>query len=621
MKLYKYFVIGCALLSLSSCSDFLDADNKSNANQNGFDVVSKDPNVLRATAYNNLKSLATETNLTEIGTDFYSCKPGQTENDYGTYLILPTDKNVLNFYKNCYYAINQANAILRFAPDDKKFCQEAIFLRSLYYYYLTQQFGAVPYVDYYIADSNREYPRTPLNELYPQLIKDLEDVYNDCALVQKSQTGEATKQAVAALLARICLAAGWDLGTSFVDEAKGTYDVNDRTYFAMAAKYAEAAIGGQALTLKFGEKWNPFNKVNDEVIFAAKYERNGFPGDVTTSGHSLQNRYINLYGNCKVTGMKGTSSGGDLLLTRKAVRLFEPGDERFEGTFMTTYYNAEKGDGGAMWGTQGYMAFYNVSDADKAKLQIAYKWFHHSVTKEEAQAWAVEHKKQLATDKNKYTIADVTLAVIDEPNCTVFTFNNDGSVKDVKETAFSQFYSKESTVYGVRKWDDPESDNVTGSNSYQDIPFFHLSDMYLVAAEAYYMNAEEGKALAKINDVRKRAGVKALSSFAEYENLYQYNISVNFNIVPLDVILDERAREMYAERTRWMDLRRTKQLVRYNVEFNASITSIEDMKGPDGKVKWLRPIPENELLSNTSLSEADQNPGYIVPSADASAAE
>ncbi|MDE5785332.1 MAG: RagB/SusD family nutrient uptake outer membrane protein, partial [Duncaniella sp.] len=106
--------------------------------------------------------------------------------------------------------------------------------------------------------------------------------------------------------------------------------------------------------------------------------------------------------------------------------------------------------------------------------------------------------------------------------------------------------------------------------------------------------------------------------------VYEYNVSVSFDLTPLDVVLDERAREMYAERTRWMDLRRTKQLVRYNVEFNQAIQSIDNMKGPDGKVKWYRPIPENELLSNTALSDADQNPGYVVvsaPAEDAPAAE
>ena len=81
-------------------------------------------------------------------------------------------------------------------------------------------------------------------------------------------------------------------------------------------------------------------------------------------------------------------------------------------------------------------------------------------------------------------------------------------------------------------------------------------------------------------------------------------------MTPLDVVLDERARELYAETTRWMDLRRTRQLVRYNVAFNPNVSSVADMANVDGEIKWLRPIPAAEIETNTGISQADQNPGY-----------
>ncbi|MCM1519453.1 MAG: RagB/SusD family nutrient uptake outer membrane protein [Lachnoclostridium sp.] len=611
MKITKYIGFGCALLALSSCSDFLDADNKSNANQNGFDVVSQDPNVLRAVAYNSLKSFATNTEMTEIGTDFYRGKPGNKESEYGTYLMVESDKNASDFYKNAYSLINYANALLRFGASDPKLCQEGIFIRSLGYYFLTQQFGAVPYVDYYIADSNRDYPRMPLSELYPQIIADLEGVYNDCALPATAQTGEATKQAVAALIAKFYLAAGWDLDTAFENEVKGTYTVKSTTNFTQAAKYAELAINGVKLTMPFAQKWSPFNQENNEVIFAVKYQRAGYPGDVSSSGHSLQNNYINLYGNCLLTGQKGTSGGGSLLPTYKAVRLFEEGDERFEGTFMTTYYNAKMDGANAKWdATNGYMAFYNATDEQKRSLPIAFKYYPYWVDAATVEAEMAAMKDQLKAGSS-YSIKDPEVVIIDYPNCTRYYVNADGSIKSSETITYDKYMSVEKTVYGVRKWDDPESDNVTKSNDYRDIPLLHVSDMYLVAAEAYLLAGQEPQALAKINDVRTRAKVKALNSFGEYENLYQYTVSGSFGeLRPIDVILDERARELYAERTRWMDLRRTKQLVRYNVEFNWAVSSAEDMKGPDGAIKWLRPIPENEFLSNTALTKADQNPGY-----------
>ena len=60
-----------------------------------------------------------------------------------------------------------------------------------------------------------------------------------------------------------------------------------------------------------------------------------------------------------------------------------------------------------------------------------------------------------------------------------------------------------------------------------------------------------------------------------------------------------------------MDLRRTRQLVRYNVAFNEWIGSAADMQNNKGETKWYRPIPIHEINSNTAMTEAEsQNPGY-----------
>jgi hypothetical protein len=109
-----------------------------------------------------------------------------------------------------------------------------------------------------------------------------------------------------------------------------------------------------------------------------------------------------------------------------------------------------------------------------------------------------------------------------------------------------------------------------------------------------------------VNAVRERAKAGTLSSFSAYEPLY----STTRDIRPLDVVLDERARELYAENQRWMDLRRTRQLVRYNVDFNYIIDNASAMSSANGEVKWYRPIPADEISSNTALTTADQNPGY-----------
>ena len=116
-----------------------------------------------------------------------------------------------------------------------------------------------------------------------------------------------------------------------------------------------------------------------------------------------------------------------------------------------------------------------------------------------------------------------------------------------------------------------------------------------------------------INAVRTRAGVKTLNALSEYEPMYTVPSTFG-DITLLDLLLDERARECYAEKTRFVDLRRTKQLVRYNVAFNSSVSGVANMTGVDGEIKWLRPIPSAELNNNTGMTAADQNAGYRTSS-------
>ena len=147
------------------------------------------------------------------------------------------------------------------------------------------------------------------------------------------------------------------------------------------------------------------------------------------------------------------------------------------------------------------------------------------------------------------------------------------------------------------------------ANCYRDIVVFHVSDMYLTAAEAYLMANNESSALQRLNAVRTRSNATTISSFSSYEPYYTVPATLG-GIKPIDLILDERARELFAENTRWTDLRRTKQLVRYNIAFNDYISSVADMSNAQGEVKWLRPIPASEIGLNSSMTEADQNPGY-----------
>jgi hypothetical protein len=197
-------------------------------------------------------------------------------------------------------------------------------------------------------------------------------------------------------------------------------------------------------------------------------------------------------------------------------------------------------------------------------------------------------------------------------------YKRDGTLDtDEAEINYIQALARVGTVPPVKKFDDPNTDitATTSDGGYRDVVLLHISDIYLVAAEAFLMAGNEGEALNYLNKVRNRAGASQLASFASYQRYDPNQFGYVAADQAIDVILDERARELLGEYCRWMDLRRTRQLVKYNINWNVNFT-LSNMIGGDGNIKWLRPIPADEIGLNTGISSQDQNPGYTADTAE-----
>ena len=609
MKKNIYLSVIAALFAgftLTACSDFLEAENKTAGGQTADDYFGKDATSLLTSAYESMKAYAYIPDLFSRGTDLYIHTRGHVATVFDSYTITPEDNTLSSFYANVYKTINYANGVINYAGADSQLGQEARFLRNYGYYLLTQHFGGVPYVTEYINNgAERSYPRTPLSEIYASMISDLTELYSSSSLEAQSHKGHASKQAVAALLAKVYLAAGWDLDTTVGDEAQGTYSVNSTSNFSQAASWAEKAINGVSLTMPFDLKWSPYNEGNEEEIFSIQYERTGYPGDVSNSGHSMQNGFGGYYGNYNASGIKNV--GSDDQQSEKSMYLFEKGDDRYDATFMQIFYAATKNASGqANWGDEGYYAYYNAKDLSDFPITRVYLPYY--TTEAEAEAWMKEHADQLIANGDIFANGNVIVSLLTLPNVTTWTLASGSTSFQKKSVAITDYNNQVDNGTCVKKFDDPNTDYTDNNNDYRDIVVLHVSDMYLVAAEANLMAGNTAEALAKINAVRDRAGLDALASFSAYQP--EYYTTSTFTIKDIDLILDERARELYAEGHRWMDLRRTKQLIRYNVEFNEYVNSASDMQGNDGKYKWLRPIPANEISANTGISNAEQNPGY-----------
>ncbi len=610
MKKITYFstLVLSAMLMLTSCDGFLDAENKSSGGQTAADyfVTEEGLAAFRVYAYNNLKAIAKANTIQGDGTDLYVPSRGKAPSSFQNYTLNPEDGDVKSLYTNCFKLINNANGLLYYGGD--KYKSEAMFLRAYGYYMLTQHFGSVPYCTEYINNASREYPKASLKTIYDNIISDLKTLAADASLLEITNDGTVNKRAVNALLAKVCLAAAWDLETTLTDEAKGAYQINGTTYATKALEAAKTAINGIALTQDFETKWAQTNEnTNPETFFAVQYERAGYPGTEAEGGHGLQNDYGSYYDPITKTGLKQSSSVK--IPSEKALLLFEKGDKRYEATYMTIMANYDKDK---EWGKTGYYAYHNLSKVDFDKLPIAKYFAPYYVTQAEFEAFLTANKDRFA----KGSCVNVPEAYLLQSSVLKYTFKADGTfVRPATSNAYnSSYFSTNNCVMPtVKKWDDNATllqDN--SSNCYRDIVILHASDIYLVAAEAAFLSEKESP-LTYINAVRSRAGLTTpLNSVADYESRVEYSYTLAGPITMIDLILDERARELYAESQRWMDLRRTRQLVRYNVAYNYLIDNVSYMQSvATGATKWYRPIPVEELSSNTAMADStSQNPGY-----------
>ncbi|MEE1547109.1 MAG: RagB/SusD family nutrient uptake outer membrane protein [Prevotella pectinovora] len=623
----KKFIIMSALglatvAGLSSCSDFLDTDNKSTVTPESqfSDILGWNQQLNNA--YYALRDVYSDPKVFCQGTDLYTVGQNASAPVLQSYQYSSDNEDVTNLYKNTYAAINYANCVLKYCKDDK-LNDQARFVRDYCYYILTQQFGAVPYITDYIESASTNYPRTDLATVYANVIADLKEIIANGNLEsvssEKDARGRASVIGAKALLAKVYLAAGWDLQTTVNDAKNGTYTVNSTEYFAEAAKYASEVADAVPLTQSFDKKWDFDNNekgTNAETLFAIQYDR-ATSSDKVTGGHDQQHNFA-LYMGSNTLGVKGVKS--DLCPTERVYYAFDKGDDRFEGTFMTTVYGYDGNE--SNWSKQGYWAFYNANDDEKAKLSIAFKYFPWYTEDSEIEAYCTAHASQFVTTGMKSTTK--VFKVAENSTCKAYAAN--GSY-DAKNSAtytqpFSSAIQKIGCLPPVRKFDDKNttSDCKQSGGDYRDVVVLNASEIYLVAAEAYLMMGDDANSLKYLNAVRTRSHASYLGSFSDYKRYdWGYNDaggyvsfgqtdSYGLTINKLDVILDERMRETLGEYYRWMDLRRTHQLVRYNTTYCG--LSVNNMTGNDGQIKWLRPIPENEIQINSGITAADQNPGF-----------
>lgn len=155
------------------------------------------------------------------------------------YNFSSSDPIVFNTWETLYNGIGRANLLLenidRPVMDEAKrkvVKGEALFLRGYFYFLLAQMWGDVPLIlNTTRSPDDTQRPRTPLSEVYNQVLADLKEAE---LLVPPIKTvgfgGRANKSAVRGILARVCL-------------YMAGYPLNDRSKYTDARNWAKMVIG------------------------------------------------------------------------------------------------------------------------------------------------------------------------------------------------------------------------------------------------------------------------------------------------------------------------------------------------------------------------------------------
>ena len=150
------------------------------------------------------------------------------------------------------------------------------------------------------------------------------------------------------------------------------------------------------------------------------------------------------------------------------------------------------------------------------------------------------------------------------------------------------------------KYLDPTRTSTNQEEGQRDHPLFRLANTYLMLAEALIRDGKVDEGLVWMNKVRTRAA-KPGQEAAMQVTAADLGTSSS-GPEPIQFILDERARELTGETTRWFDLKRTGTLVARVKKWNtAAAPNIQEFHN-------LRPLPNEEILNSTGNMK--QNPGY-----------
>lgn len=262
----KHFIVVLMMattgLLLSSCEDFLDKNPLDQLSSQTFWKNEKDADMALAGIYSRLLNNTYDINRIDwdaISDDFYLFGTYGRVDNIAKGLVEPTTGGIVQtIYADSYKGVTACNVFLdnidRAAFDETKkgvYKGEALFLRALFYFTLTEIYGDVPYYPASVTLENAFVKQTPKEEIVANIIQDLDVAAG--VLPETAYTGHAVKGSALALKAQVLMH-----NQEWEEAADAAAAVIASGKFSLSPNYKN-------LFLAAGQDKNP------EIIFSARY--------------------------------------------------------------------------------------------------------------------------------------------------------------------------------------------------------------------------------------------------------------------------------------------------------------------------------------------------------------
>lgn len=556
IKSFRILTVLAILLVGQSCKDVLKEDVISSIGNDyintpkGFEDASK-------AAYASLRIFyGTENGLTlsEYGTDLFTTG---ADGSYKGFHFYDTQLNSFVDYlqitwEELYRGINTCNAVIGRAPTatgitdaiKKQRVAEMKFLRAHYYFILVQQWGGVDLRLTETLAPTKTTSRATEADIYKAITSDLESALPDLSTV-KASAQAATDYGRATKSAAEHL-----LARVYLTKATSSAKADDD--YTKAATYAQNVIAnyGYKLLPDFASVFiQGSGEINDEVVFSVQYTSDPLTNDAGNSLHL----YFGMQYDVQAGMVRDIANDRPFKRLRPTKFLTETvfqervNDSRYKKTFKDTWISNNPGT-------------YNTA-FDNSKAKVTFK------------------------------AGDTAIFI-------------PGYEMPLAERAKRPYQVLVPSAYTpalfptLQKFLDPLRPDKTYTNGSRDYLAFRLAETYLILAEAQFKAGKTTEAVAAVNMVRRRAANPGKATAME----------ITPDAMNMELIYQERARELAGEQTRWMDLKRWGNLVERVKLYN-----------PDGapnvkETSNLRPIPQTQIDRTAKAADGSvgfaQNPGY-----------